>query len=58
MHAACVVTRAQQQVQDGADLDTAYKWLREARDFFASVAALAQDRQQPRHALLQELRAF
>lgn len=46
------------KVQDGADLDTAYSTLREARDFFTSLSSHAAEKGQPRFTILKQLRAF
>jgi len=46
------------QVQDAADLDTAYSSLREARDFFTSLSSHAAEKSKARFTILKELRAF
>jgi hypothetical protein len=46
------------QVQDGADLDTAYSTLREARDFFTSLSSHAAEKGQARFTILKQLRDF
>ena len=45
-------------MQDGADLDTAYSTLREARDFFTSLSSHAAEKGQPRFTILKQLRDF